>query len=131
MTPEIFSAQSAQREGLSYNPILTLLETVSALKRNDHADFARMEFLAKHAEQRMFEHNGVRRRLYFTIAPPGELQTREEPKEFTGFHNREEEWMMKFGSEVEELMPVSSLLSSLQVQNVREEIVTQEVSFHG
>lgn len=127
MIPEIFSREDARREGLSYNPILTILETTSALKRNDFKDPLFEGNFVSLAEQKIFEHHGVRRRLFFTVAAPGKINVKAKAKEFTGFQKTSEgDWTLKLGIDAEEYVSVSGIANSMQIQNFREERVHQE-----
>jgi hypothetical protein len=115
-------------EGLSWNPVLTILETSHALVELSHSknsNTGHQEELVHKTHARIFNWQGIERKLFFKFLELGEefSKNKTEEKEFKGFVLSNNEWFFALKNEDTTLIPVEMLQSSEQIYRFRDEKV--------
>lgn len=122
-------------EPLSWNPILEIMETTSALRRLSEEnskvskemkekDRLHQIEVATKAMGKIFHFKGEEKRIFFSLTPLDNPEKHLPDLEFTGFKNNDGQWYLGFNSEEGPLyVSVKQLEHSEQINHFRDETV--------
>lgn len=125
----VFSREDAQREGLTHNPILLMMEAIHMLSTREYKDTDIEAVHVKRYHSEIFQHHKEGRRIFFTISPYDKekntsVPNHDTPQEFMGFKNVDGGWFLKMeDGEQTFYEPVEKIVDSSQIQNIREETI--------